>query len=519
MLITVVFVIERLTLLLARRASLQAALQWTSRLLRRLFHQSRNLSVDQGLSGQRRRLRDLIQSDVPRVRDALTEWYRVFPRNLIQTIAVLVLASLIHPRLTLLAILALVVTWGLFITLEAAQRKHRPVILERRRNAHEQLIYLCESSAMLESVDPRVDVEHMYDIHAQHFNQSQLRLADESAFRSPSLLITVTLLTALFLFVLSIRVLEPESTLHVGDIVVLLGCVIVAVNGIFRLRRGLRKRGNAITSADNLENYLSIQGVRADSLGKGIQARITSSIELEHVCFRDSSKNRILDDVSLSLIPKQITAIVSLEPATADALGEMVLGFGLPTSGRALVDGINLIDLDPMSVRRQSLLVNEHGPLLDGTVEENLWSGRPKDAMIDVMDLARTACVSESILNLPDGLGTVLSSNDDRLAPDQLYRFGIVRALLKKPSVIVCHEPRMRVSAKDEAESLQALQQLRGLNAIVLVIPERLSTLRAADQILVFRLGKLVSSGTHQQLLEQSEIYRHFNYMRFAVSE
>jgi ABC-type multidrug transport system fused ATPase/permease subunit len=314
-------------------------------------------------------------------------------------------------------------------------------------------------------------------------------------------------------------VLEPESTLHVGDIVVLLGCVIVAVNGIFRLRRGLRKRGNAITSADNLENYLSIQGVRADSLGKGIQARITSSIELEHVCFRDSSKNRILDDVSLSLIPKQITAIVSLEPATADALGEMVLGFGLPTSGRALVDGINLIDLDPMSVRRQSLLVNEHGPLLDGTVEENLWSGRPKDAMIDVMDLARNACVSESILNLPDGLGTVLSSNDDRLAPDQLYRFGIVRALLKKPSVIVCHEPRMRVSAKDEAESLQALQQLRGLNAIVLVIPERLSTLRAADQILVFRQGKLVSSGTHQRLLEQSEIYRHFNYMRFAVSE
>ena len=148
------------------------------------------------------------------------------------------------------------------------------------------------------------------------------------------------------------------------------------------------------------------------------------------------------------------------QPATADALGEMVLGFGLPTSGRALVDGINLIDLDPMSVRRQSLLVNEHGPLLDGTVEENLWSGRPKDAMIDVMDLARNACVSESILNLPDGLGTVLSSNDDRLAPDQLYRFGIVRALLKKPSVIVCHEPRMRVSAKDEAESLQALQQL-----------------------------------------------------------
>jgi ATP-binding cassette subfamily B protein len=519
MLITVVFVIERLTLLLARRASLQAALQWTSRLLRRLFHQSRNLSVDQGLSGQRKRLRDLIQSDVPRVRDALTEWYRVIPRNLIQTIAVLVLASLIHPWLTLLAILALVVTWGLFITLEAAQRKHRPVILERRRNAHEQLIYLCESSAMLESVDPRVDVEHMYDTHAQHFNHSQLRLADESAFRSPSLLITITLLTALFLFVLSIRVLEPESTLHIGDIVVLSGCVIVAVNGIFRLRRGLRKRSNAITSADNLENYLSIQGVRTDSLGKGIQARITSSIEFEHVCFRDSSKNRILDDVSLSLIPKQITAIVSLEPATADALGEMVLGFGLPTSGRALVDGINLIDLDPMSVRRQSLLVNEHGPLLDGTVEENLWSGRPKDAMIDVMDLARNACVSESILNLPDGLGTVLSSNDDRLAPDQLYRFGIVRALLKKPSVIVCHEPRMRVSAKDEAESLQALQQLRGLNAIVLVLPERLSTLRAADQILVFRHGKLVSSGTHQQLLEQSEIYRHFNYMRFAVSE
>lgn len=514
--ICVVFAFERITLLFSRRSALKAAASWTIEVLERIFHQSRNLSSDQGLAGQKKAIRDLIQTDVPRVRDALTEWYRVFPRNLIQIIAVSLLASCVHLWLTLLAILTLIIIWGLYISLEASHRKYRPVLLEQRRNAHEHLIYLCESSPLLEVVDHRVDVGKIFDRQLSTYSQSQMKLADEGIGRSPALLITVMLLGAFFLFVLSVRVLEPSASLHIGDIVTLAGCVIVAVNGIFRLRRGFRRSHNANQSAENIARYLSITGTRAEPLDRGLSTKIDTRILFEHVSFCDSQKRRILDDVSLELTPGQVHAVVAIEPITAHTLGEMMLGFGLPSSGRILMDNSNLIDIDPSCIRKQSLLINERGPLLEGTVEENLWSGMPRDATIDIMDLARKSNVAEAILNLQDGIGTVVAENDERLTADHLYRIGIARAHIKKPSVIVAHEPPVRVSAQEEMDSCNAFLQLRSLRAFLIVLPERLSTLRNADKVFVFKDGRLAASGTHQALLEESEIYRHYNYLRFA---
>ncbi|MCU0716027.1 MAG: ABC transporter ATP-binding protein/permease [Pirellula sp.] len=513
-----VFALERLAYHRARASSLQASLYWTSNLLQRLFDQSRALSMDQGISGQRRILRDLIQTDLPRVRESLTDWYRVFPRNLLQILLCVALACLIQPWLTLLCILALVILWGLYSSLDAANRKQRPVFLERRRHAHEQLVYLCESSPLLESVDSRIDARQIFDRQVDAFNNAHGKLGDEGGIRSPWLLSATILLGAFLLFVISVRVLEPNSALGVGEVFVLVGCVIVSVNGIFRIRRSLRKRSNAVQAAKAIASYLSVPPMRLGGAGAPIDASIANQIRFENVSFRDTDRSKILEDVSIELKPGKLTAIVSLDASAGQAIGEMILGFGLPASGRILIDNQNLIDLDPISIRRQTLLVNERGPIIDGSLEENLWAGKPKDATIDVLELARRANVSEAILNLSDGLGTVLSSNDERLPPDQLFRLGIVRALIKKPAVVVAQEPRLRVSVQEEQDSVHALEVLRSLNTILVVLPERLSTLRRADQILVFKDGRVVATGTHQQLLEQSEIYRHFNYMRFATS-
>jgi ABC-type multidrug transport system fused ATPase/permease subunit len=325
-------------------------------------------------------------------------------------------------------------------------------------------------------------------------------------------------LTALLLFVLSIRVLEPSSRLHIGDVVVLIGSVIVSVSSLFRLNRGIRKRLSASASAEKLVHYLSLSTKSLEISSGGSVAPVTSAVIWEHVTFRDSNKHRLLDDVSMSLYPGKITAVVSMDQGTAHALSEMIMGFGKPASGRILVDGVNMIDLDSMSLRRNALLVNDRGPLLDGTVEENMLAGVKKDTTLDLVAVAREARVAEGILNLADGFGTILSSNDERLAPDQLYRLGIARALIRKPSIIVAFEPKQRVSAQDELESLSALVTLKEMGATVLVVPERLSTLRAADQSVVFQEGRVLVSGTHQKLLEDSELYRHFNYIRFSWS-
>ncbi|MFN7873807.1 MAG: ATP-binding cassette domain-containing protein [Pirellula sp.] len=516
--IVVVFISERCFYLLSRRRSMNAALELSSLLLKRLFEQARGLAAEHGLSGQRQTLRSLIQSEVPRVRDAWTDWFRVFPSCLIQAVLALSLACCINIWFTALAILALVVGWGLYLRLEANQRKSRPVLAEQRRNAHEQLMYLCESSPLLESIDNRVSIDSLFDNQVKSFHRSHLRLADEGSWRSPWLLLAITVLTALLLFVLSIRVLEPNSRLHIGEVVVLIGSVIVSVSSLFRLNRGIRKRLNATASAEKLVQYLSLPTKTFEASSSKNLVPVTSAVVWEHVSFRDSSKQRLLDDVSMTLYPSKLTAIVSMDQGTTHSLSEMIMGFGKPTSGRIQIDGVNLIDLDSLSLRRNALLVNDRGPLLDGTVEENMLAGVKKDATLDLVAIAREARVAEGILNLVDGFGTILSSNDERLAPDQLFRLGIARALIKKPSMVVAFEPKQRVSAQDELDSLSALATLKNLGATLLVVPERLSTLRAADQIIVFQEGRVVANGTHQQLLESSELYRHFNYIRFSWS-
>jgi ABC-type multidrug transport system fused ATPase/permease subunit len=130
-------------------------------------------------------------------------------------------------------------------------------------------------------------------------------------------------------------------------------------------------------------------------------------------------------------------------------------------------------------------------------------------------EITRLARVSDAIFELPDGLQTLVSSNEQRLSPDLMFRLGIARAFLKKPSIIVAEEPAPGQPGI-EAETTRALLEARNQSCVVLVLPARLSTLRAADQVVVLHHRKVADVGTHNELLERSELYRHWNYMHFA---
>jgi ATP-binding cassette subfamily B protein len=133
------------------------------------------------------------------------------------------------------------------------------------------------------------------------------------------------------------------------------------------------------------------------------------------------------------------------------------------------------------------------------------------------MGVARRAGVADTLLNLPDGLQTMVSASEERLGAETLFRLGIARGFVKKPCIVVAEEPVSRGDSETEQETTQALQDLARDGAIVLVLARRVSTLRAADRVLVLHENHIADQGTHAELLEQSELYRHLNYVRFAV--
>ncbi len=163
----------------------------------------------------------------------------------------------------------------------------------------------------------------------------------------------------------------------------------------------------------------------------------------------------------------------------------------------------------------QRVWVEPSGPIVVGTVAENVSPGdrtRPVDELIDAV---REAGAYEAIASLPDYFSTLLTDDDDRLKGDALFRLGIARALLSQASIVVANEPAEKNGAT-AGETIDALRAIARRGSIVFVQPKRSNTLRQVDQVVLLHEKKVVAVGTHNELLEKSELYRHLNYILFS---
>jgi len=515
-LVVIVIALECIALLTCYRAALHTSLEIAVQLKQSLFGKSEALAIEQGLSGQQEAMRELLYVHVPSVRESISQWFRVFPRHVVQAILLVALAASIHLWITFLALLSATLLWLLFSKLESIRRTNRPVLFERARAASEQLAYLCSTAPLLAFVHDQEDTKLSYEGYLNSYRHAQLQLADGSTWKSPTMLLTSAFLVAFLIVVISIRFLDESSDLHFGELFVVCGSISLSIASVYRFQRALRRYRAAEHSAAQLATYLEQSTLKKEQQNLKVPSKISSSIVLDHVTIKNSSGQKLLEDISTIISLGKLTAVVSSQSVQAQAFAELIFGFGRPSSGRILFDGVDSTDIDQSAIRNFSLWVAARGPLVHGTVEENLWSTGSPDATIDLMGVAKRVNVSDAILNLPDGLATLVTPNEDRLLPDSLFRIGLARGLIKKRSLVIAQEPSLRVKATAESETLSALLQLKSESTILVVLPQRLSTLRAADQIIVIHEHKVAGIGTHAQLLEQSEIYRHLNYMQFS---
>lgn len=518
-LMVIVAFLETIALLANYRVASNNSIEFAVDIQRRLFQKSGTLAVEQGLSGQQAALREHLQTHVPQMREALLHWYRAFPRHLIQCIALLAIASSVQPWFTLLAAICLLILWMVYGALNNARRRRMPVLVERVRSANEQLAYFCETAPLLASVHAHEETESGFEGQLHSYRQTQQQIADVGVWKSPTMLLAAVFVAVLLAIVLSVRLLDEPNALKLGESLTMCAAVFLSVVSLLRLLRAHRHFKAAEPAVQKVADYLDQATPKKTDGVLVTPKQIETQLILEHVSFRDSTGQKLLEDISIHLQPNQLTAIVASEPMQARALAELILGFGRPASGRILVDGRDSTDLDPDAFRQLSLWIAPNGPLISGSIETNLWTNGVRDATIDVMGIAKQAHVSEAILNLVDGMSTMVTPSEDRLQPDHLFRIGVARGLIKRPSLAVAEEPRTSVRQKTESDTLDALLQLRNTGAMVVVLPNRLGTLRTADQIIVLHDHRIENIGTHADLLERSEIYRHLNYIKFSSPE
>ena len=509
-----IFLVKYLAVSANQLAAYYAAFDFDVQVQKRLFEKSAALSAVEGLSVQRSVLHEIQSDSIPKARESIAAWYTASPRYVLRVLLLTALAASIHPWLTATAVVGLFVLRAFYSYVESSVRKRRETHWEQLRTSQQRLSYLCDTAPLLATIHNSEDTAQEFQSLLHTYRHASMKLLDFSGWKSPAVRLISTMLALILGILVSIRVLDLPS-IGLGGAAALCTSVAIAVYSLSQIRAAYASRRIAETPLQQIVNYLCQPQPAENRNALRNPSRIEKGLVFDHLMLRESNGKKLLEDISVTLRSGQMTALISNERFSARALAELCLGFGKPTSGRILVDETDSNDISRNALQQLALWVAPNGPLLSGSITDNLWINEQPDATFDLMDAARKARVADAILNLPEGLQTLVSPTEKRLPEDAMFRIGLTRGFVKKPSIVVAEEPGPGLGTT-EAESTDALMQLRNEGFIVVVLASRLSTLRSADQIVLLHDHRVESIGTHAELLDRSELYRHLNYVRFT---
>src|SRR6266478_2096186 len=232
-----------------------------------------------------------------------------------------------------------------------------------------------------------------------------------------------------------------------------------------------------------------------------IPAPLNGGIVFDRVSFGYHAENPVLSEISFEAAPGQIIGIFGQTGAGKSTLLSLIPRLYDPQHGHILADGQDLRDLDLDSYRRQIGIVYQESFLFSNTVAANIAFGNPYASLQQIQEAARIASADEYIRGLPHGYDTVLGESGVDLSGGQRQRLALARALLLRPPILILDDPTASVDPRTEQDIVSALRQAMA-GRTTFVVANRLSLLQRADVILVLDKGRLVHSGTHQDLLK-----------------
>ena len=231
----------------------------------------------------------------------------------------------------------------------------------------------------------------------------------------------------------------------------------------------------------------------------------TSSIECKNISFSYGNRT-ILKDISLSIPAGKMVALVGPSGGGKSTLMDLIPRFIDPQQGQILFDGVDIKTLKMDSIRAQMGVVNQDSVLFNDTIINNIAFGRPNATEAEVIAAAKIANAHDFILETEQGYESNIGDRGLKLSGGQRQRLCIARAVLANPPIMLLDEATSALDTESEKLVQDALNKLME-NRTSLVIAHRLSTIQRADKIIVLDAGKIIESGTHQELLKQKGIY------------
>jgi subfamily B ATP-binding cassette protein MsbA len=245
---------------------------------------------------------------------------------------------------------------------------------------------------------------------------------------------------------------------------------------------------------------------------------VKGKVKFEKISFSYNEKMPVLYDIDFEVLPTERIALVGLSGAGKTTIVNLICRFYDPTSGRVLIDGMDIREVTLASLRSQIGLVTQELILFNDSVRNNIAYGLEEMPLEKVIEAAKAAKAHEFIMKLPSGYETSIGEKGGLLSSGERQRLAIARALLKNPPILILDEATSALDSESEKLIQTALANVMK-DRTTFIIAHRLSTVRSADRIFVIDKGRIAEIGNHAQLLRRKGIYKKLYDLQFLEEE